>query len=295
MMAGLYPLPLAQVEQDPDIRTIQVKQENEFDLSFRGVYQYKFSVASNVLALRGFVVTDRYLFRSNTKGVVWRTEFEEMLLIDVVGDESITVALEFTQKHDDYDYDSRGMHSQRRKFIVVFNIFATRARLGIIIPDSSTYETMKTLLGRHVKPGDWMTHATQNSSLFYPRTLARGVKINVQLVRNRYDLGLQSYEAEISFEGAVEPPMDSRIELPHDEITAELLNNDVTRFIRRGLRNPMSVDPAANHYIRSFLIHKEWEKERDLGLRGVAAEEMELNDQSSMSSNHVSWLSCESF
>jgi hypothetical protein len=148
--AGLSLLPLARQEQDQEIRkTIQVKQEDEVDVSFRGVYQYKFSVPSNVLELRGFAVTDRLISRTSTRGVVWTLDHEEWLLIGpVVGDESFTAALELTQTtHNDDDAsvvaESQG---ERLRFFVVFNIFATQARLGIIIPTG--YGSMETLLKR---------------------------------------------------------------------------------------------------------------------------------------------------
>jgi hypothetical protein len=287
-------LPLAGLGQDQEIRkTIQVKQEDNLDVSFQGVYQYKFSVPSNVLELRGFTVTERWISRSNTGSIVWTSDHEEMLLIGrVVGDESFTAALELTQTtHNDDDAsvvaDSQG---ERLRFFVVFNIFATRARLGIIIP--TVYGLMKTLLKRQVQPGDWMSQAAHNSNIFEARTLARGMKIDARLHRNQSDLGLRSYEAEISFQDAIELPVVERpVELPNNELTLfqwqilsqgpiELPNNEVKSFGEQRRRNSMAVDPAANHYIHSFLIFRELEKQRDLLRRGRWRESMELDDQS---------------
>jgi hypothetical protein len=292
--AGLSFLPLAGLEQDQEIRkTIQVKQDDDLDVSFRGVYQYKFSVPSNVLELRGFAVTERWISRPSRRGVVWTSDHEEMLLIGrVVGDESFTAALELTQTtYNDDDgsvvADSQG---ERLRFFVVFNIFATRARLGIIIP--AGYGPMRILLKRQVQPGDWMSQAAQNSNIFEARTLARGLKIDARLNRNQSDLGLRSYQAEISFEGAVELPVVERpVELPNNELTlfqwqilsqgpVELPNNEVKLFGGQRWRNSMAVDPAANHYIHSFLIFRELEKEKDLSRRGRFRKLMELDDQS---------------
>jgi hypothetical protein len=268
--AGLDLFTLARVEQDPNIRkTIQVKQEDDFELSFRGFYQYKFSLASNVLELRGFDVTDRYISRSNMEGIAWTTKPEEMLLIDrVLGGDSITVALEFTQKADD-EYNPGVGYSERERFIVVFNIFATRARLGIIIPHS--YQAMQTLLRRHVRPGDWMTNAAQYTNFFSSKTRVRGSKITAQLIRNQIDLGLRSYEAEISFEGAIELPNNEILFLPWQGMIpgiVELPNNEVKSFGRRKLKNSMSGDPEPNYYMHSFLIFRDLEKDREMGLRG---------------------------
>lgn len=291
--AGLSLLPMAGLEQGQEIRkTIQVKQEDDSDISFRGVYQYKFSVPSNVLELRGFTVTERWISRSSKRGVVWTSRHEEMLLIGrVVVDESFTAALELTQTtHNDDGSVIPDSQGERSRFFVVFNIFATRARLGIIIPTGD--RPMKTLLNRYVQPGDWMSQAAQNSNILEARTLARGLKIDARLHRNQSDRGLRSYEAEISFEGAVELPVVERpVELPNNELTlfqwqilnqgpVELPNNEVKFFGGQRWRNSMAVDPAANHYIRSFLIFRESEKERDLWRRGRFRELMELDDQS---------------
>jgi hypothetical protein len=252
--AGLYLLPLAGVEQDPQVRrTIQVKQENDLNLSFRGVYQYQFSVPSNVLQLRGFAVTNRWISRLDMVEVVWTAEHEEMLLIDrVVGNESFTAGLELAQTtHNDDDGSLvADSHGERWRFLVVFNIFATWARLGIIIPTG--YGSMETLLNREVQPGDWMSQAAQGGHLFEAKTLAGGLKIHDRLNRNQSDLGLRSYEAEISFEGAVEPPVVERpVELPNNELTlfqwqilsqgpAELPNNEVKLFGGQRWRNSMA-------------------------------------------------------
>ncbi|PMD24631.1 HET-domain-containing protein [Hyaloscypha hepaticicola] len=281
--AGLSLLPLAGLEQDQELRkTIQVKQVDDLDVSFRGVYQYKFSVPSNVLKLRGFAVTERFvMLESSRRDVVWTSDHEEMLHIGpVVGGKSFTAALELTQTTHNVDDGSVVANSQGEnlRFFVVFNIFVTRARLGIIVPTGD--RPMETLLKRHVQPGDWMSQAAQNSNIFEARTLARGLKIDARLNRNQSDLRLRSYEAEISFEDAVElPAVKDPVELPNNELTlfqwqirsqgpVELPNNEVKFFGGQRWRNSKDADPAANHYIRSFLIFRELEKEKYLSRRG---------------------------
>jgi hypothetical protein len=141
--------PLIRIEQDPNIRrVVQVKQEDDSDLSFRGLYQYKFSVASNVLALRGFDVTNRFVSKSNRDRISWfrghdeMYKHEEKIWIDrVVGD--MTAALEFTERFDE-DSGRRPADMETNRFIAIFNIYATRARLGILIPGRD--EKMHSLL-----------------------------------------------------------------------------------------------------------------------------------------------------
>jgi hypothetical protein len=234
-----------------------------------------------------------------------------MLLIGrVVGDESFTAALELTQtSHNDDDgsvvADSQG---ESLRFFVVFNIFATRARLGIIIPTG--YGPMETLIQRQAQPGDWMSQAAQKSNIFEARTLARGLKIDARLNRNLSDLGLRSYEAEISFEGAVELP-NNQVSLVQwqrpSQGLVELPNNEVKSFGgqtwrklaaklhgRRSGSQSLIVSSSSSvrfeseanrggrtdYHIHSFPIFRELEKQRDLLRRGRCREAMELDDQS---------------
>ena len=48
----------------------------------------------------------------------------------------------------------------------------------------------------------------------------------------------------------------------------ELPNNEVKSFGRRKLKNSMSGDPEPNYYMHSFLIFRDLEKDREMGLRG---------------------------
>ena len=88
----------------PHRRVVQVKQEDDFERSSLGFYKYKFSVASNVLSLRGFEVTDRYPSSSGWGGIDWDERAaalvaEQTILINHVGEEGVTAALEFTKKN----------------------------------------------------------------------------------------------------------------------------------------------------------------------------------------------------
>lgn len=254
--------PLVRIEQDPNIRrVVQVKQVDDSELSFRGLYQYKFSVASNVLSLRGFDVTNRFVSKSNRDRIGWFQGHDEMykdeekIWIDrVLGDEVVTAALEFTERVDN-DSGRRPADMETNRFIAIFNIFATRARLGILVPGKN--EKMHSLLELWSEPGDWMTDARD---IFSTKTLASGLRIIPKLNRNQNELGLRSYEADISFEEPVElhdtQVLPYRI-LPH---IPELPNNEIEMIVR----NPMSGDPLINYYVSSFLIHKELQNEKQL-------------------------------
>jgi hypothetical protein len=270
---------LGRIEQDSSLKTtIQVKQEDNSEQSYQGSHQYKFSVASNVLSLKGFEVTGRYISRGDNKGINWSTFADEVCWVDrVIGEENVVVALEFTESasgEDDDDDDSASFaalyEEQGERFIVVFNIYGTRVRLGIILPEGKT--TMKDLLDNSMEgiAGDWMSG---NPHLFRPKKLSRGMGIIAQLIRNQNDLDLRSYEAEISFEGAVELHGESlqrtRDHEPQPVQSApdflpELPNNEVTFWTRPRMTDvPISGDPKINYYIRSFLRYQKLEARRE--------------------------------
>lgn len=100
---------------------------------------------------------------------------------------------------------------------------------------------------------------TDARDLFSAKNLASGVRVIPQFNRNQNELGLRSYEADISFEEPVElhdtQVLPYRV-LPH---LPELPNNEAKSIARR-LFNPVSTDEEVNYYIASFLIHQELEK-----------------------------------
>jgi hypothetical protein len=102
---------------------------------------------------------------------------------------------------------------------------------------------------------------TDARDLFSAKNLASGVRVIPQFNRNQNELGLRSYEADISFEEPVElhdtQVLPYRV-LPH---LPELPNNEVKSLVRK-LFNPVSTDEEVNYYIASFLIHKGLEKEK---------------------------------
>jgi hypothetical protein len=183
---------LARIERDPDIRRIvQVKQEDDSELSFRGFFQYKFSIAANLLSLKEFEVSGRYI--SGQDRLEWENnDGEERLLIDrVTSNKGMTAALEFTRRESD----------KLDRFLVIFNVYATRARLGIFIPQDDL--SMDQIANKLFRSGNWMT---EGHDLFQSKKLRSDQIINARLLRNENELGLRSYEAEIAFQEPVELP-----------------------------------------------------------------------------------------
>jgi hypothetical protein len=295
----------------PRRRVVQVKQEDDFELSFMGFYEYKFSVPSNVLSLKGFEVTDRYTTTSNwstpgsSRGVGAKfgleegDSAEERILIDNVGEEGVTAALEFTKRIEDASASretfaenadptaaefaeaeaqlaTAPVYAEAERFIAIFNIYATRARLGILIPrkDEKTKAIVEKLLKYH-QTGDWMT---ASQYLFPEPKLTSGSRISAQLIRDQNELGLRSYTAEITFEEARAELANTEV-LPHQILPPlpELDNTEVA-FIKR--RESIFTDPIT-HHISSFLTHRELEKEkRELPAQEPEGDESE-DDQDS--------------
>ncbi|KAH9215448.1 hypothetical protein DL95DRAFT_408444 [Leptodontidium sp. 2 PMI_412] len=75
---------------------------------------------------------------------------------------------------------------------------AGRARLGILLP--AVGETMRSLLKRIVKTGDWISGAPLSSS----KRLISGTRVTAQLTRRPTDLWPRSYQFKFSFEDPVE-------------------------------------------------------------------------------------------
>ena len=288
-------------------KVVQVKQEDDFQRSFFGIYQYKFFVASNVLSLRGFEVTSRYASSSNWSSagarrlesglLVWDDQdaSEKSILIDYVGVEGVTAALEFTRQieetHTSHDINTTtepaaaefeeaetqianpASYAESERFVAIFNVYATRTRLGIIIPKKE--ETIQSLLDQlfqYHRSGDWMTAA---QDLFPEPRLSSEARITAELIRDHSELGLTSYEAKISFEEArAELPNNEVLpfELPNNEIKTlpwhifpkvpELENTFISNRKPHMVQNLMSADPTTNRYIASFLQHKDLEKQR---------------------------------
>jgi hypothetical protein len=165
------------------------------------LYQYKFSIATHLLSVKDFEVTDRYL--SNPERLQWENNYqykndfgEDSILVDrVASDAGMTAALEFT----------RGEGDEVDRFFVIFNVYATRARLATYVPRDGI--PLDQFIDEKVEIGDWMT---VSRSLFESRKSTFGQTIDAQLVRNKTELGLRSYQAEIAFR--------ERAELPGDEV-----------------------------------------------------------------------------
>ena len=288
-------------------KVVQVKQEDDFQRSFFGVYQYKFFVASNVLSLKGFEVTARYASTSAWSNggpkrlesglIVWEDEdaAEKSILIGRVGVEGVTAALEFTRQIEEApsrnpsidtepaaaefeeveaQITDAAQYADPERFIAIFNIYATRTRLGIIIPKKN--DTIQALLDRlfqYHPGGDWMT---AGQDLFPEPRLSSEARITAELVRDHTERGLTSYEAKISFE-------EARAELPNNEILPfELANNEISALPWRvlpgipelentlisnrkphTLQNLMSANPLTNRHIASFLQHRDLEKQNN--------------------------------
>lgn len=112
--------------------------------------------------------------------------------------------------------------------------------MAILLPDR--LETMRTILKKHIQPGDWMTEGSHITSA---GRLLSGTKVTVRLVGKPTELWLRSYHAEVSFGDPVELLGFSTI-VPF----AELPNNQVNSI---EIRNSMSADPDVNYYLRGFL------------------------------------------
>lgn len=224
---------MGQVERDPSIRKIiQVKQVDDSEVAFRGLYQYKFSVASNILSLKGFDVTARHHTANNERRVQWsaqQTFGEEVALVNrATGNEPLTASLELTESiEEDEDKDGNADETIKfpNRFVVIFNIWNTRARLVILVPRDG--ESFEDLLVRWIQPGDWLTDAQKHIPA--PQLLS-GVQIIADLKRNTMDAGLRSYQAEISFEEPIELPDNQVYPFQILPNLPELPNNEVTVF-----------------------------------------------------------------
>ncbi|KAI9052004.1 hypothetical protein LZ554_004258 [Drepanopeziza brunnea f. sp. 'monogermtubi'] len=247
-----------QARIESSTRMVQVKQEDDSELSFRGLPQYRFSVALDVLEFKGFQVTSRWTSWS-TSCSSWddgEARDEETIVIDrMEGKDSVTAALEFTSRQssrfENYDSHPALAYAESDRFVLVFNMYARRARLGILLPSGT--ETMRAMLRKWMQPGDWMTNCGR---VLPTRRLVSGTKVTAQLVGKPSNLWLRSYQAEVSFEDPVELHTTQIPDTPSDLLVEELPNNEVESTEKR---NSMSIDPGENYYPRGFLLQKESE------------------------------------
>jgi len=263
---------LIQEKVDNGYRMVQVKQEDDSDLSFAGLPQYRFSIPIDALEFEGFKLRGRWLSWGPTSRGRWDSTAvpgEETISIDRhIADQGITVAMEFRGSDRSENEQSalgrtEGFISESDKFIIIFNMYAGRARLALL----KVYldRSLRSILEHYVRPGDWMTAGPPLRS---SERLGSGTMVTAQLARKPTDLWLRSYQANFSFDKPVEmdsieampnfSPFDPRYPLVNSDINrpvelVELPNNEVESFQRQNLRNSMSGDPNENYYVRSYL------------------------------------------
>ncbi|KAK0113335.1 hypothetical protein ONS95_013591 [Cadophora gregata] len=235
---------------DSEYRMVQVKQEDDSDISFAGIPQYRFSVSIDLLEFKGFRVASRWvIWGTSVRGDFDRSNIgeESFVIPRDTGSPGVTIAMEFTNSNspegEPEDSDESLAHDETDRFVMVFNMYDRRARLGLLRPLSGV--PIKSIVKRLDKAGDWMTADTHIRAS--TRSLS-GAQITAQLARKPTDLWLRSYQASFSFEYPVELPpgeIDHRVELP---------NNEVSSIERR---NSMPGDPEVNYYVRGYLLGKD--------------------------------------
>ena len=200
---------LIQEQVDNGYRMVQVKQEDDSDLSFAGILQYRFSIAIDALEFEGFKETSRWLsWRPPAQGQ-WdpiAVPGEETISIDSrIADQGITIAMEFKGFNGlENDHSALGRtegFSESDRFIMIFNMYAGRARLALLKRSVDLDLSLGFILGLFVQPGDWMT---ADRLLRSSARLGSGTMVTAQLARKPTDLWLRSYKANFSFDKPVE-------------------------------------------------------------------------------------------
>ena len=120
-------------------------------------------------------------------------------------DQGITIAMEFKGFNGSENGQlawvrTEGL-SESDRFMMIFNMYAGRARLALLKRSVDLNLSLGFILGLFVQPGDWMTAGPPLRS---SARLESGTMVTAQLARNPTDLWLRSYKANFFFDKPVE-------------------------------------------------------------------------------------------